>query len=39
MKIVFPISALIACVIFFFYLPIFAAYCDTIDMDLEQYKL
>lgn len=39
MKFVFPIAALLSCVIFFFYLPLFGSYCETIDMDFQQYKL
>ena len=39
MRFLYPIAALIACVLFFMFLPLFANYCDNIDMDFQQYKL
>lgn len=39
MKLVFPISALFACVFLFLYLPLFAVYCEVLDTDFDQYKL
>lgn len=39
MRFLYPIAALIACVLFFMFLPLFANYCDNIEMDFQQYKL
>lgn len=39
MRFLYPIAALIACMFFFMFLPLFANYCDNIDMDFQQYKL
>lgn len=35
----YPIAALIACLFFFMFLPLFADYSDHIEMDFQQYKL